>query len=105
MNIVKSFFVFLFLGFGITSTHAQEFSDTVKRFITVDNAHFAITNVTVIDGTGNTIKENQTLIIKDQRIEAIGNTASMTLPSDLKQIDGTGKTVIPGLVMLHEHMF
>ena len=105
MNILKSFFVFLFIGICITSSQAQQFSDTVQRFITVDDTHFAITNVTVIDGTGNAIKENQTIIIKDQRIEAIGNTASMTLPSNLKQIDGTGKTVIPGLVMLHEHMF
>lgn len=65
----------------------------------------AITNVKLIDGTGGPTKTNQTVIFENGAITQIGNTASMTYPSDYKTIDGTGKTLIPGLVMLHEHIF
>lgn len=82
---------------------AQEFSTQVQRFITENNSEFAITNVTVIDGSGSASKSNQTIIISEGKIKAIGD--ELKLAPDLKVIDGTGKTVIPGLVMLHEHMF
>ncbi|GGI58215.1 amidohydrolase family protein [Winogradskyella haliclonae] len=83
--------------------YAQEFSSQVKRFITVDDTEYAITDVTVIDGTGSASKTNQTIIISNGKIKAIGN--DLEIPNGTTTIDGTGKTIIPGLVMLHEHMF
>ncbi|SEQ86504.1 Imidazolonepropionase [Hyunsoonleella jejuensis] len=84
---------------------AQEFSPRVKQFISVDTSTVAIKNVTVIDGTGNAIKKRQTLIIKDKSILDVGDVSKLKIPKDALIIDGTGKTVIPGLVMLHEHLF
>ncbi len=84
---------------------AQEFSPRVKTFISVDTTLVAIENVTVIDGTGNTIKEKQTVIIKDKVIHDFGDSSKVKTPIGALVIDGTGKTVIPGLVMLHEHLF
>lgn len=89
----------------VSQVQAQEFSRAVQRFITVDDAHFAVKNVTIIDGTGNAIKKDQTIIVKDKVISQVGNSSSVTIPEGIKVIDGTGKTIIPGLVMLHEHMF
>lgn len=84
---------------------AQNFSRTVAPYVTNQEKAIAITNVKLIDGTGGPVKTNQTVIFENGVITQIGNTASMTYPSDYKSIDGTGKTLIPGLVMLHEHIF
>ena len=85
--------------------NAQKFSEQVERFISVNDTIVAITNVTTIDGTGNAIKLNQTIVINNGKILAIGDATSIKLPKEINVIDGTDKTIIPGLVMLHEHMF
>lgn len=84
---------------------SQNFSRTVAPYVSNEEKAIAITNVKVIDGTGGPARENQTVIFENGVITQIGNTASMTYPSDYKSIDGTGKTLIPGLIMLHEHIF
>ena len=89
----------------INQIKAQNFSPEVKEFITVDTTNVAITNVTVIDGYGTDIKYNQTLIIKNDEITQLGDNSNVNIPEESLIIDGTGKTIIPGLVMLHEHLF
>jgi imidazolonepropionase-like amidohydrolase len=99
--------VILSICFTITtlSIFCQNFSPEVKRFIVVDTALVAISNVTLIDGTGNSIKKNQTVIINNKRVQNIGDFKSVKIPKNALIIDGTNKTIIPGLVMLHEHLF
>ena len=80
-------------------------SPAVRRYITSDAPVMAITHVRVIDGTGAAPREDQTLVITNGRISAMGAAASTPAPDDAKLIDGTGKSVMPGLVMLHEHLF
>lgn len=99
--------VILSIWFIITtaSIFCQNFSPEVKHFIVVDTSLVAISNVTLIDGTGNSIKKNQTVIINNNRVLNIGNFKSVKIPKNALIIDGTNKTIIPGLVMLHEHLF
>ena len=86
--------------------HAQSrFSAGVRQFIVVDTPVVAITNVRVIDGTGAAPMERQIVLIRDGKITAIGTSASVTPPASARVIDGTGKTLIPGLVLVHEHLF
>ena len=103
MKLKTVFAIALFLLIG--KINAQEFSKQVERFITINETSYAITNVTVIDGTGEAAKNNQTIVINNKKIEAIGNSSSVKIPKGITVINGTNKTVIPGLVMLHEHMF
>jgi imidazolonepropionase-like amidohydrolase len=100
------FFTLLLSGFAI-STFAQQFTPSVTAYIKVNTPAFAITNVKVIDGTGRPAKERQTVLVADGKIEQVGDTNSVVIPQGvgIQIIDGTGKTVIPGLVMLHEHMY
>jgi len=100
-HISALLFNFLF----VNQFFAQTFSPEVKAFISIDTTDIAITNVTVIDGYGKEIKYNQTLIIKNDKIAQLGNNSTIEIPKKSLIIDGTGKTIIPGLVMLHEHMF
>ncbi|HYJ53046.1 MAG TPA: amidohydrolase family protein [Allosphingosinicella sp.] len=65
----------------------------------------AIEHVLVIDGTGAAPRANQTIVIDHGRIAAIGADGSVAVPQGAVRIDGTGKTAIPGLVGMHEHMY
>jgi enamidase len=82
-----------------------QFSDTVRGFITVDAPVVALTNVRVIDGTGAPAKPNQTLILRDGNIAEMGNSSSVKPPEGATIVDLTGKSVIPGIVMVHEHLY
>src|SRR5436190_13757036 len=65
----------------------------------------AIEHVLVIDGTGAAPRAGQTNLIDHDRCAAIAPDGSLALPAGASRIDGTGKTAIPGLVRMHEHMF
>lgn len=71
----------------------------------VDTSVVALTHARVIDGTGAGTKADQTLIIRDGMIERIGPSASTPVPAGMRTIDLTGKSVMPGLVMVHEHLY
>src|SRR4051812_5873220 len=78
---------------------------SVKQYVAVDTPVVALTHVRVIDGTGATAKEDQTLIIRDGNIVALGPARSTRVPEGSQVMDLTGKSVIPGLVMMHEHLY
>ena len=65
----------------------------------------AIEHVRVVDGTGAPARADQTIVIDHGKISAIGSAQSVRVPQDAKTIDGTGKTLIPGLVGTHDHLY
>lgn len=84
---------------------AQNFTPQVKQYISVKADTIAITDATVIDGTGSPAKPHQTLIIINGRIAQLGRTGSIAIPPGIQIVNGAGKTIIPGLVMVHEHLY
>ena len=80
-------------------------SVAVRSFVVVDSPVVALTHARVIDGTGAAARDDQTVIIRDGRIAALGPSRSVAVPGGAQVVDLTGKTVIPGLVMVHEHLF
>ena len=76
-----------------------------RNFISISDPVIVLTNVRVIDGTGAPARERQTVVVSNGRIAAIGDTASTTPPAGATILDLTGRSVIPGLVMLHEHLY
>ena len=85
--------------------HGQEFSKRVTDFIKIQDSMVALKNVTLIDGTGGETKYNQDILLINNRISAIGKSGKIDIQENTLIIDGTGKTVIPGLIMMHEHLF
>lgn len=79
--------------------------DAIRDFVSVDASVVALTNARVIDGTGAAARDGQTLVLRDGRISTIGPAASTPAPDGARVIDLAGKTVLPGLVMLHEHLY
>ena len=64
----------------------------------------AITGVSVIDATQSTPRMNQTVVVRGNRIVAVGPAASTAVPRGAVVVDGRGKYVIPGLWDMHVHM-
>jgi len=82
-----------------------DLSPAVRPYVTVDTTVVALTHVRVIDGTGAAAQEDRTLVIRDGDIVALGPASSVPIPAGALVMDLTGKTVIPGLVMMHEHLY
>ena len=77
----------------------------MDRFVSVNAPTVALSHVRVIDGTGAPGQDDQTLIIHDGRIQAVGDAARVTVPPSSRVLDLRGRTVFPGLVGMHEHLF
>ena len=77
----------------------------VRQFLKVDAPVVALVHARVVDGTGAPAREDQTLILRDGRIEAMGGASSVMPPKDAQVLDLTGHTVLPGLVGMHNHLF
>jgi enamidase len=80
-------------------------ADGVKPYVRTSAPVIALTNVRVIDGTGAPARERQTLIVRDGAIADVGDSSRVTLPAGAEVIDLTGRSVLPGLVMVHEHFY
>lgn len=60
----------------------------------------AIVNATIIDGSGEDPIENGTVVIRNQKIDCVGDC---DVPNNAKIIDATSKFVLPGLIDTHVH--
>ncbi|HSR64406.1 MAG TPA: amidohydrolase family protein [Xanthomonadaceae bacterium] len=78
-------------------------SAEVRAFVQVDQPLVAITHVRVVDGTGAGARDDQTVVLQDGRIASVRTHGSV--PQGATVIDGAGKTLIPGLVGMHDHLF
>ena len=87
------------------SQEKSKLSPAVSSFVDEDAPILALTHVRVVDGTGAAARADQTLIIEDGKIAALGDAATTKLPSSAKVLDLAGHTLIPGLVGMHDHMF
>ncbi len=84
---------------------ASELSANVQRFVSVPEPVVAITGVQVVDGVGSPPASGRTVVIADGRIQAVGADGSVEIPENARRIDGSGHTLIPGLVGVHNHTF
>lgn len=64
----------------------------------------AFTNARIITMNGDQVIENGTVVVRENRIVAVGNAAQVTVPSGAHVVDVTGKTIMPGLVDVHAHI-
>ena len=82
-----------------------KFSDETKKYIEYNDPVTVFKNGLLIDGKGNAAKPHQTIIISNGKIDWVGDDAKAVIPNGANIIDLNGKTIMPGLVMLHEHMY
>ena len=81
-------------------------SAAVARYIKVPAAPvIVLEHVRVIDGTGAAPLLDQTITLHDSRIASIEPAAQAHPPAGAVLLDLTGRTVLPGLVGMHDHMY
>jgi len=67
------------------------------------NEPLAFLNVSIWDGRGGSIQRGRSVVVRDGHIESILDLAA-PLPAGIRQIDASGKTLIPGLIDAHVHL-
>jgi imidazolonepropionase-like amidohydrolase len=78
----------------------------LKPYVSEDSPVLVLTHVRVIDGTGAAPMEDQRIDIEGGKISRVQSAKlKNAYPKNAKVLDLTGKTVIPGLVGMHEHLF
>jgi len=63
----------------------------------------ALVGGNLIDGTGNSLQNDVTIIIKGDKIISIGSRSKTSIPKGAKIINVTGKTLTAGLWDMHAH--
>lgn len=87
---------------------AQEYdalSPSVREYVSMRAPLFAIRHVRVVDGTGGEVLEDQTVVVAEGRIKALGPAEDVEIPAGAEILEGRGKTLIPGMVGMHDHIF
>jgi len=65
----------------------------------------AFTGARVIDGTDRAPIDNATIVVREGRVAAVGPAGKVKRPAGAKVVDVAGKTIIPGFVDVHSHMW
>jgi Tol biopolymer transport system component/imidazolonepropionase-like amidohydrolase len=59
----------------------------------------------IVTMNGNEVIEKGDIVVTDNRIVAVGPKGKIPIPAGTRTIDVTGKTIIPGFVDVHAHMW
>jgi len=71
---------------------------------TQSGTDLVIRNGNVFDAERGVMMPQTTVVVKNDRIVAVGPAASVATPSGATVIDATGKTVMPGMWEMHAHL-
>jgi amidohydrolase family protein len=94
MRLPRALALLSFLGLAV-----PVFTQTAS-----DQGAIALTRATVIDVKEGKAAADVAMIVRGNRITAVGRTATVRIPTDARVIDATGKYVIPGLWDMHAHL-
>jgi hypothetical protein len=85
---------------------AQQKPSPLSPYVKEDAPVLVLEHVRLIDGTGSALQEDMRIDIAGRKITAVqAASAHSPYPPNAKVLEMTGKTVIPGLVGMHEHPF
>jgi imidazolonepropionase-like amidohydrolase len=99
MKYFLSLFAVLAAGLAISA---------VAHDATADASTLAIVGVTVVNperDAAHAAQPDTTVVIRGERIVAVGPRASTKIPTGATQIDGKGRWLIPGMIDGHVHFF
>ena len=105
---------FAFLREGWEKTNDQLYAIDVKmrdqryarlaRDLAKHPAHaVAIEHVRLFDSEQAAMRDDQTVVVSGDHFSAVGPSSSVQVPADAERIDGSGKTLLPGMFDMHAH--
>ncbi|TXD60261.1 amidohydrolase family protein [Polaribacter sp. IC066] len=89
---------------NVAAAEEVEIKINLKEKSDVPEGRIAFKNARIITMKGNQIIEDGTIIIHNNKIEKVGTTSAIDIPSDAKVYDMNGKTIMPGMVDVHAHV-
>jgi imidazolonepropionase-like amidohydrolase len=91
--------------FTTLAAQAQKPSPTVEQYLKIKTDRVVLRNVRVIDGTGAPALAAQDVFIANGKITNIAPAKSIDCNDCGTQIDLTGRTIFPGIVGMHDHLY
>lgn len=82
-----------------------EGAELARRLTPPAASAIAIVNGDVFDSERGVMLQRRTVLIRGDRIAAVGPSDSVPVPSGATVIDAAGKTVMPGMWDMHSHLF
>ncbi len=104
-SLAKFFCLAALIDIASAAVAAPEFTEQSKQFVSHLYEELLLENVRLVDGTGAPAVDNQCIRVEAGKIVAVGPSGSCNAPPTTQRLDLAGRTVLPGFVMLHEHMF
>jgi imidazolonepropionase-like amidohydrolase len=87
------------------TTVAAEVKSVAARFLTdAARAPVLFNNVRLFDADKGVFLENRAVLASGGKIAAIGAAGAVTVPAGTRTIDGSGKTLVPGIWDSHMHI-
>lgn len=77
---------------------------SVHSYVKYQADRLALTHVRLIDGTGAPAQDDRTIVIDNGKIVSV-EPSSAAPPAGATVIDLSGRTVLPGIVGMHDHMY
>jgi hypothetical protein len=84
---------------------AEEHRIVIRATRDIPRGEILLTGARIITMRGDDVFENGDLLIRDNRIAALGPGGSVQVPENAEVMDLTGKTIVPGFVDVHSHMW
>ncbi|MBS0334270.1 MAG: amidohydrolase family protein [Proteobacteria bacterium] len=79
-------------------------SASVQSYVKIGAKTVVLRHVGLIDGTGAPAQADRSIVVANGKIAAVGGP-ELPAPAGSEAIDLTGRTVMPGIVGLHDHMY
>jgi imidazolonepropionase-like amidohydrolase len=87
----------------IAATVTADAAETT--FSAFPDKSYAIEHVELIDGLGTHPRRDWTVLVENGIIGSVGPSASTAVAQGLRVVDGRSKSLMPGIVGMHEHLY
>lgn len=87
-----------------TRWHRSRAAELARRMAPPSASVLAIRGGDLFDSERGEIRPRQTILVRGDRIAAVGPVDSVAVPAGATVIDATGRTVIPGMWDMHTHL-
>lgn len=91
------------LALCLASSFYQQYPPRPVATSASSEAVTAITNATLIDGSGRPAVTNAIIVIRGDTIEAVGTAGHLSIPPGARIVDAAGLVVAPGFIDTHNH--
>lgn len=90
---------------NVNEDKPQEYDIIVESPRAKPSGTVVLSGAKIVTMKGDEIIPKGDVVVTDNRIVAVGPKGKVTIPAGAKTIDVTGKTIIPGFVDVHAHMW